>query len=1396
MKNESECSCRTLPWALIGVMAILFVFAIVPSAALAQKGTPGTPAGFQIDGQLYSGVNGGDDWAQGSSFKGIFIDAARTVNPLITDPAVSFRDADWAGNHVDPTHFDGGSNKNNDYIDSADEPWTSTTGSGPQKDDFSDIYVTSRFEFIVGPPASTNLWLIVGGTTRAVNGDSHVDFEFNTAGIHTQTGSPDLLIGDGPNGGRTAGDVIVSIDYGQGGANPEISVRRWLLSGGVYQYIDVTPTSAGTHYMVADTVGAPTGPWGGVAPDGSAIAPGDDMIPLQFFEGALNLTLSGIGINDLCGARSSLVVKSRSSDSFTAELKDYALIPFHVVRFPTSDAGPDQTACAAGPTTTFNITGTGTNGTSAWSPLTNNVTIADPSLSSTTATVTGTGLALVGFTTTGDGQFTCGSVTDTLALNVSPNPAPSVAPVTICTAALPGSMTALPNAAGFAYSWTGPGGFTATGNPISVTANGTYTVTMTNSTSQCTGTASGLFTANPNPSPSVAPVTICASASPGSMTALPNSGGFTYTWTGPGGFNATGNPIAVTAPGTYTVTMEDNTTHCTGTAAGLFTVNPNPAPHVNDVTICASASPGSMTATPSGNYTYTWTGPGGFTGSGATISVTAGGTYTVTLEDNVTHCIGTASGLFTVNPNPTPHVDDVTICAAALPGSMTATPSGTYTYTWTGPGGFTGSGATISVTANGTYTVTVEDNVTHCTGTASGVFTVNPNITAHVDDVTICASASPGSMTATPSGNYTYSWTGPGGFTGSGATISVTDNGTYSVTVEDNVTHCTGTASGVFTVNPNPTPHVNDVTICTSASPGSMTATPSGTYTYSWTGPGGFTGSGATISVTANGTYTVTVEDNVTHCTGTASGLFTVNPNPTPQVPPVTICTAQLPGSVQALPNSGAFTYTWSGPGGFNATGNPIAVTAPGTYTVTMEDNLTHCTGTAAGLFTVNPNSTADAGNPQALCEDPSGHTIFTLNGTASNGTVQWSVLNQDPTITGVHFGDANQAVTPLILDGFGIVHLLLTVINPQCGNATDDVVLLVNSASCTVSGDQTVCSGTTGHVYSATATPGAGSYVWSVSGNANIPGSHTDPTVSVDAGVAGSYTVSVTITATNGCVTTCSLPVTVNSCQVNCPRTPGFWTQQCAQKQNGSTKFSVAQVTSIAGCVDDQVAIFSWSDDFGSFCSIINPPSPMDQRKQAYRQFACFLANLCTGNLGLIANNGDKIFLDPNTPISCGNLTSTTLGGLISEVDGILIALQGQSLSDPAVKARYSDLISCLDAINNGIGIGTVCPASAPTIGGGVALRMMVPSPNPFSNTTWLHYAINGFQSQQVSVKVYDVTGRLVKTLVEGVQGPGLHETAWDGRSSAGGTMPSGIYFVRSSVGGQTSTARLLYIH
>jgi len=68
---------------------------------------------------------------------------------------------------------------------------------------------------------------------------------------------------------------------------------------------------------------------------------------------------------------------------------------------------------------------------------------------------------------------------------------------------------------------------------------------------------------------------------------------------------------------------------------------------------------------------------------------------------------------------------------------------------------------------------------------------------------------------------------------------------------------------------------------------------------------------------------------------------------------------------------------------------------------------------------------------------------------------------------------------------------------------------------------------------------------------------------------------------------------------------------------------------------------------------------------------------------------------------------------------------------------------------------------------------------PNPFNPQTTIRLAMK--QSGTASVKVYDVQGRLVRTLVEGEMGAGRHDLRWTGVDNAGRSVPSGVYFVRA---------------
>ncbi len=65
---------------------------------------------------------------------------------------------------------------------------------------------------------------------------------------------------------------------------------------------------------------------------------------------------------------------------------------------------------------------------------------------------------------------------------------------------------------------------------------------------------------------------------------------------------------------------------------------------------------------------------------------------------------------------------------------------------------------------------------------------------------------------------------------------------------------------------------------------------------------------------------------------------------------------------------------------------------------------------------------------------------------------------------------------------------------------------------------------------------------------------------------------------------------------------------------------------------------------------------------------------------------------------------------------------------------------------------------------------------PNPFNPSTRIAYSIG--KLGPVSVKIYDVAGRLVRVLVDDIGEPGVYNILWDGMNDSGRHVGSGIYF------------------
>ena len=71
---------------------------------------------------------------------------------------------------------------------------------------------------------------------------------------------------------------------------------------------------------------------------------------------------------------------------------------------------------------------------------------------------------------------------------------------------------------------------------------------------------------------------------------------------------------------------------------------------------------------------------------------------------------------------------------------------------------------------------------------------------------------------------------------------------------------------------------------------------------------------------------------------------------------------------------------------------------------------------------------------------------------------------------------------------------------------------------------------------------------------------------------------------------------------------------------------------------------------------------------------------------------------------------------------------------------------------------------------------------PNPFNPSTRIRYELP--RRAEVSLRIFDQRGRLVRTLLEEEQGAGRKEVLWDGRAQNGARVASGIYFYRLKAG------------
>lgn len=84
-------------------------------------------------------------------------------------------------------------------------------------------------------------------------------------------------------------------------------------------------------------------------------------------------------------------------------------------------------------------------------------------------------------------------------------------------------------------------------------------------------------------------------------------------------------------------------------------------------------------------------------------------------------------------------------------------------------------------------------------------------------------------------------------------------------------------------------------------------------------------------------------------------------------------------------------------------------------------------------------------------------------------------------------------------------------------------------------------------------------------------------------------------------------------------------------------------------------------------------------------------------------------------------------------------------------------------------------------------------PRPNPFNPTTEIEFGLE--RSGRLQLSIFDVSGRLVRSLVQASLPAGQHLVTWDGRDSANQPSAAGVYFARLTVASDTFQKKLVLV-
>ncbi len=599
---------------------------------------------------------------------------------------------------------------------------------------------------------------------------------------------------------------------------------------------------------------------------------------------------------------------------------------------------------------------------------------------------------------------------------------------------------------GYAYTWSGPGGFTGNTETIDVLIDGNYNVTVSDSKG-CTYATSAFVYESYEPFIFALNTSVCE----GESITLSVSGGSAsaYQWS-PSAGSASTQSVTVTPSvpsSSYTVTVT-NSIGCTTEATAEIVVDEKTTVSITGSTDLCVGGTSQLSPNTGGEWTSSNNSVATVSNSGV-VSAVGNGSATFTFKSNTTGCISDPTGSINVGDNGVITITgDNQICFSDTPTLNASVQGGTWSSTNTSvatidangvvtPQGQGSTNILYDVSSgdcyeDGTYTIIInndpiislngpsticEDDNTYVNSSISGTWSTS--------DSSIATISPSGEITGVSGGQATILFVSNSGCTGELATpITIVTSPTIELLGPadiciDNTTSLSPTSGGIWISNDDNIASVN--------SSGIVTGKTEGIASFTFVELSNGCTSDSTISISVFGTPAINGIDDTNLCVGETTSI-------TPS-------------------NGGTWTSTNESVATVNDNGTITAI-GPGAARFIFTNNSTGCESELSSPLSVNAPPIVSYTGPTEICEGEESSISPTTGGQWSSTDVSVATISADGVISGV---------------GPGSVSFIYTNDATGCSSNQSSPFTVNEPTEIVLTGPSSICIGETTNIYPST---------------------------------------------------------------------------------------------------------------------------------------------------------------------------------------------------------------------------------------------------------------------------------------------------------------------------------------